>query len=139
VVSNRIGVLWHEEMGRRTCHRWCSVNNKRRPVPYARVAKMWAAGTNIPEIAKSIRRTGKRNDPFHGMRVILSLMHKGYRDASGQLVKLPYRVSKSSVRLSRKAGKRLLPEEELLAGGYRQSRQGFHRGGGRLPSLPCLR
>jgi hypothetical protein len=54
---------------------------------------MWAAGTNIPEIAKSIRRTGKRDDPFHGMRVILSLMHKGYRDASGQRVKLPYRVS----------------------------------------------
>ncbi|MFZ0732194.1 MAG: hypothetical protein WAM79_07715 [Candidatus Sulfotelmatobacter sp.] len=79
---------------------------KRRPVPYARVAKMWAAGKSIPEIAKSIRRTGKGDDPCHAMRVILSIMHKGYRDAEGKLAKLPYRVSKSSVKLSRRAGKR---------------------------------
>jgi hypothetical protein len=81
-------------------------NHKLRPVPYARVEKMWAAGRSIREIAKSIRRTGKGDDPYHAMRVILSLMHRGYRNATGKRVKLPYRVSKSSVRLSRKAGKK---------------------------------
>lgn len=79
---------------------------KRRAIPYARVAKLWAKGKTIAEIAKEIRRVGKGDDPYHALRVILGLMHKGYRDDEGKLVKLPYRVSKSSLKLSRKAGKK---------------------------------
>jgi hypothetical protein len=77
-----------------------------RPFPYAKVAEMWAQEKTIPEIAKAIRRVGKGDDKFHALRIFLTKMHKGYRDAEGNIVKLPYRVSHKTVKLAIKAGKR---------------------------------
>jgi hypothetical protein len=79
---------------------------KRRPVPYEKIAKMWAQKKTIPEIAKAIGRVGKGDDKFHALRIFLSKMHKGYRDAKGNVVRLPYRISPKTVRLSVKAGKK---------------------------------
>jgi hypothetical protein len=76
-----------------------------RPFPYAKVAEMWAQEKTIPEIAKAIRRVGK-GDEFHALRIFLSKMHKGYKDKSGDIVKLPYRVNATTVKLAVKAGKR---------------------------------
>jgi hypothetical protein len=67
---------------------------------------MWAQEKTIPEIAKAIRRVGKGDDKFHALRIFLSKMHKGYRDAEGNVIRLPYRVSATTVRLAVKAGKR---------------------------------
>ena len=36
--------------------------SKRRPFPYSKVAKLWAAGKTIPEIAEAIGRVGKGKD-----------------------------------------------------------------------------
>jgi hypothetical protein len=77
-----------------------------RPFPYAKVAEMWAQEKTIAEIAKAIDRVGKGDDKFHALRIFLSKMHKGYRDAEGNIVKLPYRVSATTVKLAVKAGKR---------------------------------
>jgi hypothetical protein len=77
-----------------------------RPFPYAKVAEMWAQEKTIPEIAKAIRRVGKGDDKFHALRIFLTKMHKGYRDAEGNIVKLPYRVSHKTVKLAIKAGNR---------------------------------
>ncbi len=77
-----------------------------RPFPYEQVAKMWAQEKTIPEIAKAIGRVGKGDDKFHALRIFLSKMHKGYRNAEGNVVKLPYRVSATTVKLAIKAGKR---------------------------------
>ena len=77
-----------------------------RPFPYAKVAEMWAQDKTIPEVSKAIRRVGKGDDKFHALRIFLSKMHKGYRDANGTLIKLPYRVSQQTVKLAVKAGKR---------------------------------
>jgi hypothetical protein len=62
------------------------------PFPYEKVARMWAQEKTIPEIAKAIRRVGKGDDRFHALRIFLSKMHKGYRDAEGKIAKLPYRL-----------------------------------------------
>jgi hypothetical protein len=67
---------------------------------------MWAQEKTIPEIATAIQRVGKGDDKFHALRISLSKMHKGYRDAQGNIVKLPYRVSHKTVKLAIKAGKR---------------------------------
>jgi hypothetical protein len=86
-----------------------SANRKRatsRAFPYAKVAEMWAQEKTIPEIAKAIDRVGKGDDKFHALRIFLSKMHKGYKDAEGNIVKLPYRVSLKTVKLAIKAGKR---------------------------------
>ena len=79
---------------------------ERRPFPYAEVAELWADGKTIAEIAKAIGRVGTGNDPYHSLRVVLTRMHRGYKDSHGKLVKLPHRVSQKTVRLSRKAGKK---------------------------------
>jgi hypothetical protein len=77
-----------------------------RPFPYAKVAEMWAQEKTIPEIAKAIHRVGKGDDPYHALRVSLTKMHKGYQNAEGGTVKLPHRVSRKTLKLATKAGKR---------------------------------
>lgn len=80
---------------------------KRRPFPYTRVAKLWQKGKTIMDIAKRIGRYDeKAADPLHSMRVFLHRMHRGFRNSEGKLVKLPHRVSKASLKLSRRAGKK---------------------------------
>jgi hypothetical protein len=79
---------------------------QRRPFPYDEVGRMWAKGRTIAEIAKAIGRVGKGKDPYHALRVFLSRMHRGYRNPEGKLVKLPYRVSKKTLRLAADAGKK---------------------------------
>ena len=79
---------------------------KRRPVPYQKIADLWAQEKTIPQIAKAIGRVGKGDDPYHALRVALTKMHKGYRDFKGDLVKLPHRVSQKTVKLATKAGKK---------------------------------
>ena len=77
-----------------------------RPFPYAKVAEMWAQEKTIPEIAAAIDRVGKGDDKFHALRIFLSKMHKGYKNTDGKVVKLPYRVSRKTLKLAVKAGKR---------------------------------
>ena len=80
---------------------------QRRPFPYEEVGRMWAKGKTIAEIAKAIGRVGKGKDPYHGLRVVLTRMHRGgYRNTEGKLVKLPYRVGKKALRLAANAGKK---------------------------------
>ena len=69
---------------------------------------MWSAGKTIAVIARAIGRVDKNNpkDPFHTMRNCLYRMHKGYVNETGRIIKLPHRVSRASVRASRKAGLR---------------------------------
>jgi hypothetical protein len=78
----------------------------RRAFPYEKVAALWAQEKTIPEIAKAIERVGKGNDKFHALRIFLSKMHKGYKNAEGNIVKLPYRISRKTLKLATKAGKR---------------------------------
>jgi hypothetical protein len=77
-----------------------------RAFPYAKVAEMWAQEKTIPEIATAIDRVGKGDDKFHALRIFLSKMHKGYKNTEGNIVKLPYRISRKTLGLSIKAGKR---------------------------------
>lgn len=81
---------------------------QRHPFPYARVAKMWDAGKSIATIAHTLGRVDKDNpkDPYHSLRNFLCRMHKGYRNGNGNLVKLPHRVSRSTVKAAQRAGKR---------------------------------
>lgn len=74
--------------------------------PYHEIAEMWKKQMSIGQIARSINRVDKNNpkDPFHSMRNCLRRMHAGYRDANGRIVRLPYRVSPNTVRISRKVG-----------------------------------
>jgi hypothetical protein len=78
----------------------------RRPFPYAEVARMWADGKTIAEIARAIGRVGTGNDPYHSLRVFLTRMHHGYMNAEGKLVKLPYRIGRKTLRLATKAGRK---------------------------------
>jgi hypothetical protein len=79
---------------------------KRRPFPYERVLRMWKAGKTLETIARAVGRyQPKADDPLRSFRIGLTRFHKGVR-INGKLVKLPYRVSKSSVKLAIKAGKR---------------------------------
>jgi hypothetical protein len=81
---------------------------KRRAFPYLRVAKLWAQGKTIESIARSIGRFEKSaDDPLHSMRCFLHRMHSvGYINGNGKRVKLPHRVSRKSVKLSAKAGRK---------------------------------
>jgi hypothetical protein len=79
---------------------------KRRPFPCEKVAQLRAQEKTIPEIAKAIGPVGKGDDPYHSLRVALTKMHRGYKDKSGNLVKLPHRVSQETLKLATKAGKR---------------------------------
>ena len=79
-----------------------------RPFPYLKVAKMWKLGKTIAQIAYGINRVDKNNpqDPYHSLRNFLTRMHKGYHNGNGRIVKLPHRVSKSTLRAAKKAGLR---------------------------------
>ena len=79
-----------------------------RPFPYVRVARMWKQGKTIKQIAYAIGMIDKhkKKDPCHSLRNFLYLMHKGYKDGSGQIVKLPHRVSRSTVKAAQRAGLR---------------------------------
>ena len=77
-----------------------------RPFPYERVAKLWALKRTIPEIAEKINRVGKGDDPYHALRVALTKMHKGYKDAKGNVVKLPHRITSAALKAATKAGKK---------------------------------
>jgi hypothetical protein len=84
-------------------------NRKRatsRAFPYEQVAKLWAQEKTIPEIAKAIGRVGKGDDPYHSLRVALTKMQRGYKNAEGKVVKLPHRVSQKTLKLATKAGKK---------------------------------
>jgi len=71
-----------------------------------RVLKMWKAGKTLEAIARAVGRyQPKADDPLRTFRISLTRFHKGVR-INGKLVKLPYRVPMSSVKRSRKAGKR---------------------------------
>jgi len=76
-----------------------------RPFPYEQIAKLWAREKTIPEIAKAIGRLGKGDDPYHSLRVALTRFHKGVK-LNGRLVKLPHQVSKKTLKLATKAGKK---------------------------------
>jgi hypothetical protein len=79
---------------------------KRRKFPYARVARLWAKDYTISEIAERIGYVQKdAKDPLHSMRVFLHRMHRGYRDAKGNVVKLPHRISRRTLKAATKAGK----------------------------------
>ena len=77
---------------------------KRKPFPYDLVAKLWADGKTIAEIAERIGRIDwnrEDGDKYHTMRVFLMRMHAGYKDRSGKIVKLPYRVPRKLVRAAK--------------------------------------
>ncbi len=78
---------------------------KRNPFPYDLVARLWAKGKTIAEIAQRIGRIDRNRedgDRYHTLRVFLMRMHAGYRDGSGRIVKLPYRASRKLVRAAKK-------------------------------------
>jgi hypothetical protein len=81
---------------------------KYRPFPYQRVAKMWKLGMTIAQIARAVNRVdeNKPKDPYHSLRNFLYRMHKGYDNGRGRIVKLPHRVSKTTLRRARRAGLR---------------------------------
>lgn len=77
---------------------------KRKPFPYEIVAKLWADGKTIAEIAERIGRIDwnrEDGDKYHSVRVFLMRMHAGYKDRSGKIVKLPYRVPRKVVRAAK--------------------------------------
>jgi hypothetical protein len=77
---------------------------KRNPFPYDLVARLWAEGKTIAEIAERIGRIDRNRedgDKYHTMRVFLMRMHAGYKDRSGKIVKLPYRASRKLVRAAK--------------------------------------
>jgi hypothetical protein len=77
---------------------------KRNPFPYDLVARLWAKGKTIAEIAERIGRIDRSRedgDKYHTMRVFLMRMHAGYKDRDGKIVKLPYRASRKLVRAAK--------------------------------------
>ena len=61
---------------------------------------MWNAGKTLETIARATGRFQKdADDPLRSFRVSLTRFHKGVK-VNGRLLKLPYRVSKSSVKLA---------------------------------------
>ncbi len=77
---------------------------KRRPFPYQLVAKLWAEGKTIAQIAERIGRidwSREDGDKYHTLRVFLMRMHAGYKDRDGKIVKLPYRASRKLVRAAK--------------------------------------
>ena len=83
-----------------------SAKKARRKFPYEKVAKMWEQGKTIATIAHTIGYIDKDNpkDPYHSLRNFLYRMHKGYKDKNGNIVKLPHRISKSTLRAAKRAG-----------------------------------
>lgn len=67
---------------------------------------MWEQDKTIATIAHTIGYIDKDNpkDPYHSLRNFLYRMHKGYKDKNGDIVKLPHRISKSTLRAAKAAG-----------------------------------
>jgi len=81
---------------------------KRRAFPYARVAKLWAKGRTVKEIAKATGYfNSKSDDPCHRLRVALTAMHRGWKDSKGKTHKLPHRVSPKALKAATRAGKKV--------------------------------
>jgi hypothetical protein len=83
---------------------------KYRQFPYEKAAKLWGQGKTIAQIGRAIKRVDKDSptgDLYHSLRNFLYRMYtRGYKNKSGRLVRLPYRVSQRTVRAARKAGLR---------------------------------
>jgi hypothetical protein len=95
-----------KKAARKVTKRAASKLTKRREFPYQTVLKMWNAGKTLETIARATGRyQPKADDPLHGFRVSLTRFHKGVK-LNGRLVKLPHRVSKKTLRLATKAGKK---------------------------------
>jgi hypothetical protein len=97
-----------------------SNTTKRRAFPYDRVAKLWAQGKKIAQIATAIDRVGKSDDPYRGLRIALTRMHKGYKNAEGNIVKLGYNAVRCRMSASRsmvwyRAGKRAAARVQNIA------------------------
>jgi RNA polymerase sigma-70 factor (ECF subfamily) len=81
--------------------------HKRGNLPHTIVERMWSEGKMISEIAHAIGRVDANpKDPYHSLRNLLCRMHKGYQNDNGEIVKLPYRVTETTVWRATKAGKR---------------------------------
>jgi hypothetical protein len=79
---------------------------KRREFPYQRVLKTWNAGKTLETIARATGRYQKNaDDPLRSFRVSLTRFHKGV-NLNGRLVKLPYRISRKTLKLATKAGRK---------------------------------
>lgn len=79
-------------------------SRNRRAFPYQRVARLWANGRTIREIAERINYLDQGRDDgdeCHTMRVWLGRMHRGWRDKHGKLRRLSYRVSRAVVRAAK--------------------------------------
>jgi hypothetical protein len=99
-----------------------AARKQRESFPYEQVAKLWDRGKTIAFIANAIDRVDKRDpngDPFHSLRNFLYRMHRGYRNDKGKLIKLPYRVGRSAIQASRKAGIHGMVVKRQLARGQR--------------------
>lgn len=88
----------------------CKTNRRQySKFPYAKVAELWDQGKSIAQIGHAINRVDKGSptgDLYHSLRNFLYRMHRGYKNKSGRLVRLPYRVSPRTIRAARKAGLR---------------------------------
>lgn len=75
-------------------------------MPYQAVLKMWNAGKTLETIARATGRYQKNaDDPLRSFRVSLTRFHKGVK-LNGRLVRLPYRVSRKTLKLAVKAGRK---------------------------------
>ncbi len=64
---------------------------KGRKFPYDEVAKLWAEGKTLREIATTIGYLKPGKDCTHAVRTFLTKMHAGYIDGNGNKAVLPYR------------------------------------------------
>jgi hypothetical protein len=95
-----------KKASRKVTKRAASKQTKRREFPYQTVLKMWNAGKTLETIARAVGRyQPKADDPLRGFRVSLTRFHKGVK-LNGRLVKLPYRVSRKTLKLAIKAGRK---------------------------------
>src|SRR5579864_9298910 len=103
--------MGHVQVGRSSkSHRKTVSKRQYQKFPYQKVAQMWGAGKSIAQISHAINRVDKGSptgDLYHSLRNFLYRMHsRGYKNKSGRLVRLPYRISARTVRAARKAGLR---------------------------------
>jgi hypothetical protein len=83
----------------------------RRSFPYDTVAQMWMKGWTLPKIAQAtgyIDINNRHGDLYHSLRNFLRRMHKGYKDETGRIRCLPYRVEARTIRRATKAGEKAI-------------------------------
>ena len=86
-----------------------TLRRPRRSVPYVKVARMWKEKKPLAVIARAIGFIDKHNpkDPYHSFRnVLYRMFNHGFENENGKHCMLHRRVSQSTVRACRKAGKR---------------------------------